>query len=569
MARCLLPLWVLGIAAGGAALADPPATAPASAQSARLNLKGNLADVLVRVVAPGDVNPKAITNRFGLWGDSTLEVHKPADPAAIGAWLQDVAGQEPNPFAIVQMTNDEYRQYLALRRAVTGVPATGSDAAARALVPDSAEDAANFDATARLVAAGQRWSELRQKKDRTAEEEQELQQLKAELDAGSRRLNEYYRHLYTLLGADRRVSDALKTVKGNVSELQDAVAEQPRTVALYTLVSAERYSVIVVTGAAEVAREVQIPEAVLGQKVAAFQQALRDPHRGDVQALGHDLYQILIAPVASDLAQAQAQTLVWSLDGVLRYIPMGALYDGQHYLVENYATVTVTPASISSLEQKPDFTNLNVAGMGISRQYQADLPELKAVAGELSQVVNDSQSQGTHGVLPGTILLNGAFTETAMEESLSDMHRVVHVASHFVLQPGDDDKSFLLLAGMEHEQPDGFQLTVAEFRDNPALSLKGTDLLTLSACETGVSTSESNGREVDGLAMTAHYKRASAVISSLWEVNDASTGALMADFYRRWADGAGRVWAAAAEQKEKRMAASAARGLAVSPAAAR
>ena len=41
--------------------------------------------------------------------------------------------------------------------------------------------------------------------------------------------------------------------------------------------------------------------------------------------------------------------------------------------------------------------------------------------------------------------------------------------------------------------------------------------------------------------MTAQTKGAKAVISSLWEVDDASTGALMADFYKRWAGGAGKI----------------------------
>jgi CHAT domain-containing protein len=31
------------------------------------------------------------------------------------------------------------------------------------------------------------------------------------------------------------------------------------------------------------------------------------------------------------------------------------------------------------------------------------------------------------------------------------------------------------------------------------------------------------------------------VISSLWSVNDSSTGELMGDFYRRWAEGGGKV----------------------------
>ena len=70
----------------------------------------------------------------------------------------------------------------------------------------------------------------------------------------------------------------------------------------------------------------------------------------------------------------------------------------------------------------------------------------------------------------------------------------------------------------------GFHLTVADFRDNKNLSLRHTDLLTLSACETGMSGNAGNGREVDGLGTTAQLKGAKAVISSLWEVNDASTG---------------------------------------------
>jgi CHAT domain-containing protein len=84
-------------------------------------------------------------------------------------------------------------------------------------------------------------------------------------------------------------------------------------------------------------------------------------------------------------------------------------------------------------------------------------------------------------------------------------------------------------------------LTVENFRDNPNLSLSETSLLTLSACETGMSSNASDGKEVDGLGMTAEYKGAKAVISSLWSVNDASTGLLMGDFYKRWAEGAGKV----------------------------
>jgi len=180
--------------------------------------------------------------------------------------------------------------------------------------------------------------------------------------------------------------------------------------------------------------------------------------------------------------------------------------------------------------------SVKAVAMGISRQYEQDLQPLPAVVGELDDIVHDPQVEGAHGVLPGSILLNGQFTEKAMERQLDGAHPIVHIASHFVFHPGDDSNSWLLLAGKDADTS-GYHLTVADFRDNPNLRLDDTALLTLSACETGVGGNAGNGREVDGLAMTAQLKGAQAVLSSLWEVNDASTGQLMADFYKRWATG--------------------------------
>ena len=371
------------------------------------------------------------------------------------------------------------------------------------------------------------------------QEEKQYQQLSDQLNAASKGLNDYYDRLYVLFGKSSDANKQVADVKGDVSLLKQTIAKMPHTVALYTLVGKDRTSVIVITGTATVAREYAIGEEELNKKVAAFEQLLRDPAK-DPKPLAQELYKILIGPVKADLDQAQAETLVWSLDGVLRYVPMAALYDGKQYVVENYNTVTITPASIAHLAEKPDVSNLSAAAMGISRKYEEGLTALPAVVGELDDVVKDAQVQGANGVLPGTILLNGQFTEKAMEDQLGAQHSVVHIASHFVFKPGDDSQSYLLLAGKD-EGGQGFHLTVADFRDNQKLALDDTDLLTLSACETGMSGNASNGREVDGLGTTAQLKGAKAVISSLWEVDDASTGELMGDFYKRWAEGGGKV----------------------------
>jgi hypothetical protein len=64
-------------------------------------------------------------------------------------------------------------------------------------------------------------------------------------------------------------------------------------------------------------------------------------------------------------------------------------------------------------------------------------PALPAVAGELDNVVKDAQVQGANGALPVTILLDGQFTEKAMESQLSARHQVLHIASHFVFKWGE------------------------------------------------------------------------------------------------------------------------------------
>jgi CHAT domain-containing protein/Tfp pilus assembly protein PilF len=430
------------------------------------------------------------------------------------------------------LKQEEYKEY------VRGDTADVLSPVSLTPMEQKAEDAYQ-QSSAQVISTEQRWAELKKISARSPEQEAEFQTLSGQLNAASSGLNAYYGRLYELFGtggANNRLTD----VKGNAAILNQAVAGMPRTVALYTSIAKDRYSVIVISGVGPaIGRKYDISEKDLNQKIAAFQRALRSP-ASDPRPQAQELYKILIGPIQADLDQGKAETLVWSLDGALRYIPIAALYDGTHYVVERYNVVTFTPASVPFLRSKPDLASLSAVAMGISRKYQDGLNPLPTVVSELDDIVKDPAVQGASGVLPGTILLNGQFTEKAMESQLSGQHTVVHLASHFVLQPGDDSQSYLLLAGKDSEGS-GYHLTVADFRDNQNLSLTDTELLTLSACETGVSSLASNGREVDGLATTAQLKGAKAVLSTLWPVNDRSTGELMADFYRRWTEGGGKV----------------------------
>jgi CHAT domain-containing protein len=283
--------------------------------------------------------------------------------------------------------------------------------------------------------------------------------------------------------------------------------------------------------------------------VFAFARALagRDSE-AHVQAQAQDLYNLLVAPIEKDLQGAHATTLVWSLDDVLRYVPLAALYDGKHYLVERYRNVLITTASVGNLKDKPEVHALRGAAMGVSNDYDG-LGELKAVPAELASVVHTDKTPGSHGPIPGTILLNESFTASAMRALLDEHPALVHIASHYVFQVGDDTKSYLLLGGKD-TGGQGFHLTLADLRDDQRMDFKGTELLTLSACETAAASNDSDGREIDGLGITAQRKGAKAVLATLWQVDDTSVGVLMALFYKLWVTTPGMTKAEALQQAQ-------------------
>jgi CHAT domain-containing protein len=310
------------------------------------------------------------------------------------------------------------------------------------------------------------------------------------------------------------------------------------TVALYTVMTQDRYRVVLTTSNVQIDGKYEIKAAELNKKIFAFRDALRN-RATDPRPLGKELYDILIKPVEKDLQASGAKTLLWSLDGALRYIPLAALSpDGKSYLIEKYTSTIHTPKTRDDVSGSS--SDWNILGLGVSESLSVtdpddpgkklSFPALPGAKRELTQIVRNENSMNETGILSGQRFLDRDFTMKSLLDSLvkenADGKRkfnAIHIASHFRLG-GNWSNSFLLLG-------DGNVLTLEQISNSPEINFSDVELVTLSACNTAFA-SDSNGKEIDSLAEAIQTKSGNAILATLWSISDEGTSLLMSEFYR-------------------------------------
>ena len=392
-----------------------------------------------------------------------------------------------------------------------------------ALTPEEQDLADRYrEISDKLVALGRERSELVGKASRTPEEQRRLLKLDADITVANLAFQKFIEGVSTELASAQQSTQRAEQVKDPQHIVNILRELGTGAVALYTFVGEQKYSVIMITPYAQVARDYPISASELYKKVLAFRDILEDPAR-DPRPLAQELYRILIGPLANDLRDAHAETLMWSLDGILRYIPIAALNDGEQYMIERYRNTVFTPVSTTRLTDQPS-ARWQTLGYGVSKALPG-FESLNEVPQELRSIIHEENTEHTgDGVLPGKIRLDESFTKAELDAGLQQKFAVVHIASHFQFEPGNETKSFLLLG-------DGTHLTLDQLRNSPNY-FDGVELLTLSACNTASGSSGADGKEVEGFAVLAQRQGAGAVLASLWPVADASTRLLMQKFYQ-------------------------------------
>ncbi len=308
----------------------------------------------------------------------------------------------------------------------------------------------------------------------------------------------------------------------------------------------------------------------------------------DLLEVGQIAYDLIWAPIVDVIGDLEYVYLV--PDGVLNILPFNAMMtEDEDYLIQT-TDLHILTSGRDLLPNEYDLAEgeyMILAGPDYNSDSVVDASELAAAEGRRSAALQlgiRGAGSGLRGLnfapLPGAeqegrIITDRVaageetsevyFGEEAQEEVLANIDEtpeILHMATHgFFLEaddslrkrllkmqrsaeiqvppPGDNPllRAGLAFAGINNNAQllgdidtvnDGV-LTALEVL---GLNLSGTRLVVLSACETGLGEIH-EGEGVYGLRRSFQEAGVAEVISSLWEVSDAGTQALMTDLYDR------------------------------------
>lgn len=327
----------------------------------------------------------------------------------------------------------------------------------------------------------------------------------------------------------------------------------------------------------------------IDQAIEALKEQLGN-RRPDYLAAAQKLHRMVLAPLLPAL-EGRTNLLV-SPDGALNLLPLWALHDGKQFVLDTHRITYLTSGRdlLRPLAAAPPSPSITVLANPAFRPAVAQSAPAEAVAAGsraafLQQLQHVPSLPGTAAearaiqkLFPQSRVLSGS---EASEKALRSLQAptVLHIATHGVFwddrsmpqydaayQPGRTLKvvatspppskegsapvnplarSALLLAGVEAlaqpgppppDENNGL-MTALEVS---SLNLWGTELVVLSACNTGRGAVQL-GQGVYGLRRAFFNAGAETLVSSLWPVSDEATQELMDGYYRNLLSGQGRV----------------------------
>jgi CHAT domain-containing protein/TPR repeat protein len=307
---------------------------------------------------------------------------------------------------------------------------------------------------------------------------------------------------------------SLSTNSGSIQNiLRSRVSAGEPAATILTYVLPTHTTVLLVTAETRSVHQWEIASSDLNRLILDFRHAIEIG--ADERQYGERLYAGLLAPIIPEITDSGAKSLNLALDRVLGFIPAAALFSGEKYLAEQFP---VTLFSDTLKVDTRDRSSWQVAAFGLAKKV-GDWPPLFSVTEELKGIVRLGKE--TEGVFNGQRWVDDDFTLRNLNDALADGYPIIHFATHFDVA-GHDETSARLLLGQG-------DLTLASMRN---LRFNDVHLMVLSACNTGLPLSAEDGNHFESAARRIYEETAvSAVLGTLWSVNDRSTAAAMHRFY--------------------------------------
>ncbi|MGH9803269.1 MAG: CHAT domain-containing protein, partial [Blastocatellia bacterium] len=317
--------------------------------------------------------------------------------------------------------------------------------------------------------------------------------------------------------------------------------------------------------------------------VEAWRTELRGQNLKKTQQHAREVDTMVMQPVRALLGQTRQ--ILLSPDGVLNLVPFAALVDEQRRCLVTRYSFTYLTSGRDLLRLQSGLASQSVPliladpafGSATESQPNSSSPTLSPNSRQNGNPIGafqrlifaEEQARRVNKLLPeATVLTGERATETALKHASGP--RILHIITHGFFLPDlkftPTDSGNLIFLNRDAAQRlndwltrgenpllrSGLALAGANLRKSgdddglltameaASLDLRGTKLVVLTACETGLGNVES-GEGVYGLRRALVLAGAESQLVSLWKIpDDRITNTLISDYYRALQQGQGR-----------------------------
>ena len=324
-------------------------------------------------------------------------------------------------------------------------------------------------------------------------------------------------HEYKLFIAEFRLKDAIFADVNfpeiiSLSDTKDSLLDKETMVFSYIIGKEASYGIAITKNNSNI---FPIPKRKeLHFIVSNYLKSLTNPDKKDF-SLGIDLYRQLIEPGMENIQKR----LIIIPDDILHFLPFESLLINEGSWLVSKFNISYAP-SLSSLKQIKERERSN------KKSVRLDLLAVGNAANKAKYTAVEIEKIKSYFDFDKIrILVDNSASETFVKKENLENYKILHFATHGFTDDLKPERSAIQLS----QQADSLEDGLLSAREIFSLRTKA-NLVVLSSCESGLGRFI-RGEGIEGLNRAFFFAGTSAVLMSLWKVNDEASFFLMYRFY--------------------------------------